>query len=128
MTRYFPDALIPSPGGNTIGMIPPYGTLPPSNLVVTRQICPQAHQAAWNSTDDSTTEIPTQANNATVDQPTREIAELCSKIVSEVVAVEVATFRRDTARIHVIADKIDALLLGIRSLANLQRDAIITFP
>jgi two-component sensor histidine kinase len=69
-------------------------------------------------------DLPVTAWGADVDQPAFEIAEMGSRVVSELQAMETAAYRRDTIMMQNILQRIKLQIRAIESLVQLQRRAM----
>lgn len=120
MTNFFPT-MMAEVGGHKVGMVVPYHTRQLDELVVTGQLDAEAWKAAHSGVRESTTDLPVEALRADVDQPAREIIGLCSRITDDIIALEAAALRRDTAKIFEVLSRIGREMHGIEALAKVQR-------
>jgi hypothetical protein len=65
-----------------------------------------------------------EALRADVDQPAREIIELCSRMTDDIIALETAALRRNTDKILDILTRIGLQVRGAKALAKVQRDGL----
>lgn len=123
MTKLFPDMMM-EVGDHKVSMLVPYHTRPLKELVVMGWLDNEAWQAAQSGIRESTTDLPVEALRADVDQPAREIIELCSRITDDIIALETAALRRDTEKIFQVLSRFGYELRGAEALAKVQRDGL----
>ncbi|KIM78730.1 hypothetical protein PILCRDRAFT_90491 [Piloderma croceum F 1598] len=120
MTNFFPT-MMAEVGNKKVAMLVPYHTRQLDELVVTGRLDTGAWQAAHSGVRESTTDLPIEALRADVDQPAHEIISLCSRVTDDIIALETAALRRDTAKILEVLARIGQEMHGIETLAKVQR-------
>ena len=113
-------------GEQKVAMLVPYHTRLLEELVVTGKLNEEAWRAAHSGVRESTTDLPVEALQADVDQPAREIIELCSRMTDDLIALETAALRRDTTKIFEVLARIGHEIRGAEELAKVQRAGLET--
>ena len=126
MTNFFPE-MMAEVGNHKVSMLVPYHTRLRHELVLTGRVDAEARQAARSGTRESTTDLPVEALRADVDQPAREIIELCTRMTNDIIALETAALRRDsTSKIFEVLTRISQQIRGAEALAKVQREGMET--
>ena len=123
MTKIFPD-MMKEVGDLQVSMLVPYHTRPLEELVVTGRIDIEAWKAAQSGVRESTTDLPVEALRADVDQPAREIIELCSRMTNDLIALETVVLQRDNDKILDVLTRIRLQVCSAEALAKVQRDGL----
>jgi AcrR family transcriptional regulator len=125
MTNFFPE-MMAEVGDHKVSMLVPYHTRLRHELVLTGRVDSEARQAARSGTRESTTDLPVEALRADVDQPAREIIELCTRMTNDIIALETAALRRDTSKIFEVLTRISQQIRGAEALAKVQKEGMET--
>ena len=126
MTNFFPE-MMAEVGNHRVSMLVPYHTRLLKELVVTGKLDAEAWHAAQSGVRESTTDLPVEALRADVDEPAREIIELCSRMTDDIIALETAALRRDTNKIFEVLVRISHQIRGAEALAKVQRAGLEIF-